>query len=252
MSSLTVNGSVAITTSLASARVTRLCGRMAAGLVDSTQAEALVGARLEDLERVDTIGIQEACQDAVSELLVRAVQREEPSRHRCAERLLALWSPDIIRWCRWLCHRSQPVEDLAQEVLLVLFTDLARVRRPDQLRRWLHSVAWRKVRAHRRLAWFRLRSRSTLDEQRLGSDGSGLPERLERVALAMDDLGMEQRRLLWLVYVEGWSRREVAELVGLAEGTLNRRLSRARAAFTEASARRGVVAGFDHLREVAP
>jgi RNA polymerase sigma-70 factor (ECF subfamily) len=228
------------TTSLAMARAQRFCVRQGAGLVDHERAEALLRARSEDLDQLSAVELEAACQDAVSELLVRRIQAGEGDRHACTERLLELWLGDVTRWCRWLCHRSQPADDIAQDVLLVLFTDLRRVREPAQLRRWLHSVAWRKVRAHRRLAWFRLRSSTEPTEQRLSVQGDERPERLERVAQALDELSLEQRRLLWLVYVEGWPRKEAAALVGLAEGTFNRRLTRARRDFTAAAAVLGV------------
>jgi len=233
-------GSAAIPSSLARERAARLCAHLGAGLVDVEHAEALAVAGLDDLDGASSTALEAACLDAVSELLVRHVQAAGGQRHRCTERLLELWVADVTRWCRWMCHSSQPADDLAQDVLLVLFTDLARLREPSQLRRWLHSVAWRKVRADRRLAWFRLRSPSEPTERVLQGGAPERSERLERVAQALDAMKLEQRRLLWLVYVEGWSRRDAAALLGIPEGTLNRRLTKARGAFVEAAAELGV------------
>jgi RNA polymerase sigma-70 factor, ECF subfamily len=71
----------------------------------------------------------------------------------------------------------------------------------------------------------------------VGEDGRDVTERriyLAQVRRAMEALPEDQRSVLMLVCVEGMRYREVAEALGIPEGTVMSRLSRGRLALAEA------------------
>lgn len=159
-----------------------------------------------------------------------------------ADRLLAAWAGAVLGWCRLLCDGRAVPEDAAQEVLLVLAEKAPAMADGDEVRRWLWGVTWRVVRRHQRRAWVRRWLPGT------GMPGGAMEaapaqapsDDVREVKAVLDALPAEHRRLLWLAYAEGASRAELCTHLGLPPGTLNRRLSAARAAFDHEARARGL------------
>jgi RNA polymerase sigma-70 factor (ECF subfamily) len=141
----------------------------------------------------------------------------------------------VVRLCRLLLRDPEEARDVSQEVLMKLFR--ARQSGPDvRWDRWLRTVTINACRDRRRSAWWRFwrpGSSEQLDETRLAGRGP-TPE---QAAFAV-----ETRRWLWsafrqlpprqqevfaLRHVEGLSTAEVAEVLGMAQGTAKRHLFRA-------------------------
>jgi RNA polymerase sigma-70 factor (ECF subfamily) len=159
-------------------------------------------------------------------------------------RLLDAWQAEILRWCRWQCPRGVNHEDVAQDVMVAVLSRLHALREPERFRAWLWGVTWRSVQARKRKAWFwrwvpgdlERRGSAAMDPD----DAYTNSERGQAVQQALDLLSPEHRQLLWLCYVEGQTRRELVELLGIPEGTLNRRLTAARRAFEGVARRHGL------------
>jgi RNA polymerase sigma-70 factor (ECF subfamily) len=125
----------------------------------------------------------------------------------------------------------EDAEDVAQEAFVRAYFRLHELRDPDALLSWLRRIA-------ERLALMRLRARreEATEPERLSElaaensdaegDGLGLP-----AALAELPLGM--RRAVSLTYLAGYTCAEAAEMLGVKEGTVKSRLSRARARLKE-------------------
>ncbi|MCB9777540.1 MAG: sigma-70 family RNA polymerase sigma factor [Alphaproteobacteria bacterium] len=160
-----------------------------------------------------------------------------------ADAAVAAWARTVLRWCHTLCDARVHPEDACQEVLILLFERPPAAVDDDEVRRWLWGVTWRVVKAQQRRAWVRrwLPGASEPDhwlDQLPGRDGPTDQDRA--VKQVLDRLPLDQRRLLWLAYVEGATRSELAEHLGLPEGTVNRRLTAARAAFDAAARAAGL------------
>lgn len=174
--------------------------------------------------------------DVTSERLVILCQTTSVHRSRAAEHLVALWAAEVLRWCRWLAGPALDPEDLAQDVLVCALERIDQVREPALFRRWLHGLCWRRVLGESRRAWFRRRDPAPPEDD-IADDGGDPAARIARarrgaqVRSVLDGLVLEHRHLLWLHYVEEFSRAEIASLTGLPPGTLNRRLTEARRAF---------------------
>jgi RNA polymerase sigma-70 factor (ECF subfamily) len=129
------------------------------------------------------------------------------------------------------------VDDAAQEVFLTLHRRLADVV-PGYERPFLVQTALR-VAANRRRG--RQRRREVLADD-IAAFVSDLPdpealyvvrERRARVERALDELPDDQRTVFVLFELEGFSRREISELLLLPPGTVASRLRRARDRFQE-------------------
>lgn len=147
-------------------------------------------------------------------------------------------------------------EDVAQEVFLSAWQGIGRLHNPQSFAPWLRQVARNQARMAAR-GRARRRRRMADDEElvAVAADPSpGARDRLvseeERAVLAgvLDDLPDDAREIVTLYYREGRSTRQVAELLGLGEDAVKKRLERARAAI-----RREVLERFgETVRRTAP
>jgi RNA polymerase sigma-70 factor (ECF subfamily) len=174
-----------------------------------------------------------------SQLVARLLTGDVPafeaivSRHRAA--LVAVAASRL--------GSLEDAEDVAQEAFVQAYFRLRQLRDPHALLPWLRRIADRlalmRLRSHREEAMEPAR----LSELAAGNsegemDGFGLP-----AALAELPVGM--RQAVSLTYLAGYTCAEAAELLGVREGTVKSRLSRARAklkevfAMTEGELRQG-------------
>lgn len=136
---------------------------------------------------------------------------------------------------RWTGDVDQ-AEDLVQETLTRLFSELPRLREIQQLRPWAARVMYRIF-----VDWLRRAQRSPVlfaepgeEDQEVADetwDPAELTERAferERIAAAWPRLHSQHRVVLSLHEIEGYSLEEVAQIVEVPLGTAKSRLNRAR------------------------
>ncbi len=132
-------------------------------------------------------------------------------------------------------------EDIAQEAFLNAWTHLPRLRNGSSFLPWLRQIT-------RNLAHDHLRRRR--NERRIDGDiddilavvadpGPDVPDQLSRqqeeaiAAELIDELPEETREILLIYYREGQSSKQVAELLGMQDAAVRKRLSRARMSLRE-------------------
>lgn len=174
------------------------------------------------------------------------------------ERFAAIVEPHydaLYRVAYRLTRSAHDAEDLAQEVCARAFPRLGELEKLEQPRGWLMRVLYRLfVDSVRRYERRFVASLDDVDEDALVSERPGPLEEAER-ALArrhLDEawrhLNHEQRALLALHDVEGYSLRELNEMTGLKEGTLKSRLHRARVRLGKLLERTSAPTGSDETR----
>jgi RNA polymerase sigma factor (sigma-70 family) len=136
-----------------------------------------------------------------------------------------------------IVRNVQASEDIAQEVFLVVWTSLRKLRNPSSFLPWLRQVT--RNQAH---LWLREHGREIADDAALAEAVDARPdpatalldaEERRVLAAVIDDLPEETREVVILYYREGSSARQVADLLGLSEDAVKQRLSRARARMRE-------------------
>jgi RNA polymerase sigma-70 factor, ECF subfamily len=145
------------------------------------------------------------------------------------------WS--LLRFARRFVHEAPAAEDLVQETLLLAWRGFRRFEPGSNARAWLFRILINALYARNR------KMRTSPQPVPLTADiHAASADRLESIDLtqAIDCLAGEQRTVLLLAVVEGFTCREIAGILGIPIGTVMSRLSRARAAMREAlSAPRG-------------
>ncbi len=134
--------------------------------------------------------------------------------------------------CVRLLRSPDDAEDAVQEIFVRLARNAATFRGDAKLSTWLYRVAHNVCTDHVRYS--RRRPSTPVDDitavagDLAADDHVVLRETALTLRSALDQLDERSRTLLLLVSVEGLAYDEVAELTGLATGTVKSRVSRAR------------------------
>jgi RNA polymerase sigma-70 factor, ECF subfamily len=138
--------------------------------------------------------------------------------------------PALRRFAMSLARNSDDADDLVQDALLKAVSRWAQLRRRDSVRAWLFQILYNLHRA-------RLRSRhpvfddipsDTSAAHPIGVERSDQRLELQSALRALAALPDDQRLVLELVVMEGFSYEATARIIGVPLGTVMSRLSRAR------------------------
>src|SRR5207244_3333898 len=131
-------------------------------------------------------------------------------------------------------------EDLLQDTMLVAYQRFETVRDPARYRPWLFKILSNRWKSGKRRFFRREFHDVTLEEALLEIERTDPVEKVQIRAVeaidhaailgALETLPAEMRQVLWLSDVEGFTLREISEIVDCALGTSASRLARARAA----------------------
>ncbi|HMJ75998.1 MAG TPA: sigma-70 family RNA polymerase sigma factor [Iamia sp.] len=165
----------------------------------------------------------------VDEVTVRRAQRGDAASLEAVLRDLA---PYLGRICGAIALDAG--DDALQEAMVAIARNLGSLREPAALRGWARRIAVREaVRAGRDGRAIPVDPATLdplgLDPRTVVPDGATAVE----VRAVLAALQPEQRAVLVLRHLDGLDETEMAEVLGVARGTVKSRLHRARAAFRE-------------------
>jgi RNA polymerase sigma-70 factor (ECF subfamily) len=167
---------------------------------------------------------QEGAEDTDGQLLGRYLaQRDEWA----FELLVRRHGPMVLGVCRRILGNRHDAEDAFQATFLVLVRRASSISPRDRVGCWLHGVAYRtalearRSRARRQRHEAQVVPRTPPSEDVAAEWGPVLDRELNR-------LPINYRLPLLLCDVEGLTRKEAAQKLGWAEGTVSSRLSRGR------------------------
>lgn len=136
--------------------------------------------------------------------------------------------PHVRRFARSLCASPEDAEDAAQEALIILYRKIGTLRASGALASWMFRIVRNEC-----LRRARLRPRHYDEVPDVGtvSAEDEVLQRLEagRVAAAIAALPADQRHVLIMRDIQGYSGRMVADALGLSLPAMKSRLHRARA-----------------------
>jgi RNA polymerase sigma-70 factor (ECF subfamily) len=156
-------------------------------------------------------------------------------------RLVRLHEGMVFNLSARLLGDAEEARDVAQEVFLQVYRQLARFEGRSSLKTWIYRIAVNQCHNRRRF-WHRRRRDREEGLEAVAAEAAGAragpgpyeearrQERARRVQAALQQLSFEHRSVLVLREVEGLTCEEVAGALGVPEGTVKSRLSRAREA----------------------
>ena len=169
--------------------------------------------------------------EGVSSALLSACQAGDRT---ALERLFTQFAPKVFRWAVLLGMSAQDAEDASQEVLATAARRIEVCEAEAALGSWMFQITRRVVANARRSAWVKRILRREEDE---GDIPAFVPTpQVETdtelaVRRCFKRLSLTQAEVLLLCEVEGYTRPEVARMLGVPEGTVASRLRLARDAF---------------------
>jgi RNA polymerase sigma-70 factor (ECF subfamily) len=120
------------------------------------------------------------------------------------------------------------VEDLVQEVFLLFFKNVARVRQEGSIRSYILAVTVNALRGELRARtarrWLHLRPAAELPEQAFEAIDEDARELVRRFYRVLDGLSANERALFVLRFVELRSLPEVAAALGVSLATVKRKI----------------------------
>ncbi|ADD43754.1 RNA polymerase sigma factor [Stackebrandtia nassauensis] len=140
--------------------------------------------------------------------------------------------PHVRRFAHSLCATPEDAEDAAQEALIVLYRKIGTLRASKALASWMFRIVRNEcLRRARQL----LHRREPIPDDVTTSAEAEVVRRLEaeRVAEAVAALPIDQRRVLIMRDIQGYSGRMVATTLGLSTAAMKSRLHRARTTVRE-------------------
>ncbi len=154
---------------------------------------------------------------------------------------------DVLGWCVRLGSGRVDPEEAAHDVFVVALTKVGSFRGDSALRTWLFGVTRRVLanqrrRARTRRLWETLTGR--IDVHPEGGDplaGTLRSERQRLVIRCLESLSLKHREVVVLNLLEGRPAHEVAEILGVPEGTVYSRLHHARRSFRRAAGQIGLM-----------
>jgi RNA polymerase sigma-70 factor, ECF subfamily len=141
----------------------------------------------------------------------RSFRRHWPAAHRAA----------------WLVvHDAAAAEDVAQEAFLAAVRSLHRFDRRRPFGPWLHRIVVNRAIDHARARAVRREVAVEAMGERASGVGDAAAAPSEPVLAALAALGPEQRAVIVMRHLLGFTPGEIARALGLPRGTVNSRLRR--------------------------
>ena len=180
-----------------------------------------------------------ATPDADVELMLRVKDGDE----KAFAELFNRHAPRLVAYGDRFFHNRAIAEEVAQEVFLRLWRARKKYRPRARFTTWLYTIATR-------VCLNELRRRRHRPRQRAGGEEVDPPDNhadpgqvaqarqvAERLQAAADALPERQRAALWLVRLNGFSYRQVADILGMSQPAVKAALFRATEAIRQALAR---------------
>ncbi len=143
--------------------------------------------------------------------------------------LYDLLARDVYTLARRVLGSEAAPEDVLHEVFIDAFTKIDSLRDDSAFAAWLKRIAVNRALSHLRSNWVSKRVDWTQDDfMRLPAPVEPGADH-ERLEAALDALPHTARVVVWLYDVEGYTHREIAELMGLSVSFSKTRLARAHA-----------------------
>jgi len=160
-----------------------------------------------------------------TEQVVSAAQQGDP---KAIATLLSGSHSHVQRFARTLCSTPEDAEDAAQEALIVLYQKIGTLRVAAALASWMFQIVRNECIRRSRLA---LNRSARSDQVEPSAEDAALARlEIERIVNAVAGLPAEQRTVLVLRDIRGFSTAATAQALGLSRSATKSRLHRGREA----------------------
>ena len=176
---------------------------------------------------------------------LQQVRRMAAGDEDALREIYAVYGQRLYAYALRLTSDPYLAEDVVQDSLVAAWQGAPRFRGDSKVTTWLLGIVH-----HKALNAIRARCPSPLDEIQESAAAPGLlpdeqaavSEQRRLIRAGLDELSLEHRLTLELVFYQGLSLAEAAEVCGCPVGTVKSRLSYAKASLRRVLSRNGIVA----------
>ena len=166
------------------------------------------------------------------ELLILRCQAGD---ERAFEQIVRRYHDPLRYFVRRLIGDGFRADDIVQEVWLAVYRNLGTLKRPETFPVWLYRTArnqaYQQLRKERRLP--RTLPEQDVPDEREQTADEFSAEDAARIHRGLERLPLEQREVLVLRFLEEMEYQEIAEVVGVAVGTVRSRIHYAKRALRQ-------------------
>jgi RNA polymerase sigma-70 factor (ECF subfamily) len=165
---------------------------------------------------------------AAEELVILRAQLGD---EKAFQRLVQKYTQQLFLYCRSFNLDATRCEDIIQEVWLVAFRSLGRLRSVAKFRSWLYGIARNKARQHLdKKARDELLRQNITENSEESLPQSSFEDYLKVLPPAFERLTINHREILTLRFLNEMSYAEIADLTGVGVGTVKSRIHYAKTA----------------------
>ena len=140
----------------------------------------------------------------------------------------------ILRYLFRLTGNYQLAQDLAQDTFIQAYKSILKTNSDLKFRAWLYRIATNNAlqyHRHKRVLSFLLFDSNKIEEIPSSSDPSEITDEKIVIRETLSKVNPKHRTSLVLHYVEGFKYREIAEILGITEEGVRKRVARGKEEF---------------------
>ena len=161
--------------------------------------------------------------DLSNAILVLKCQKRDEAAFR---EIVNCWEPRLYYYLRRIVENENDVWDILQETWLAVFQNIRKLQDPLKFPTWLYRISHNKAVSllRKENRYTQMTVEQTTDYCENNNTMLAVNERAELVHKALEKLTLAHREVLTLHFLEGFSIREMAWVIGISEGTAKSRL----------------------------
>ncbi len=145
------------------------------------------------------------------------------------ENYIELYGDKLLRVSYAITNDYQFAEDIVQEVFIKAYTNMDKFKGKSSVYTWLYKITINLCRKKiKKLSWKNIFPADDLDKKVDPYNTIDQKQNEMVVVKAIQTLDHSYREILVLYYYEGFSIKEISNILGVKEGTVKSKLSRGR------------------------
>jgi RNA polymerase sigma-70 factor (ECF subfamily) len=155
-------------------------------------------------------------------LVLKCQQRDEAA----FKEIVNSWEPRLFYYLRRIVENENDVWDILQETWLAVFQNIRKLQDPLKFPTWLYRIGHNKAVSLLRKEgkYVQLTTEHMTNRHENNSTLSLMKEQAELVHKLLGKLTLAHREVLTLYFLEEFSINEMAQIIGVSEGTVKSRL----------------------------
>jgi len=159
----------------------------------------------------------------ITAIVVRVIEGDETAQSE----LIQATQDRLYKFCILICRNREVAEDLCQETLIKALQNIKNLKNPSTFLGWMYQIAKNILIDIKRKPGSKEQS-----EEGISEVGASLDiDLMINVQKILTQFNPEERLLLLLIELEGYSYKETGEVVGLSEDAVRSKLHRLRQIF---------------------